>query len=252
MSLKSSIQVIILIIIFIIIGGVYLKYFSSKNILVSENLEKTEENFEKIFTNDENIKKENSVSQKAKTENKLDEERNTNDLVSSKKNVLVKNKNLENNKSLINNKNEMPNIVKDVEYLTTDKNGNKYKILATSGRTNKSNINILDLENVNGEITSDKRSSIYITSDFAEYNSSSLESKFYTNVIINYEDKKITCEKFDINMDTNVAIAYNNVVVTDPKSIMKANNITLNIETKEIEINPEKNKKNKVKIKTIQ
>ena len=106
----------------------------------------------------------------------MKEERNTNDLVSSKKNVLVKNKNQENNKSLISNKNEMPNIVKDVEYLTTDKNGNKYKILATSGRTNKSNINILDLENVNGEITSDKRSSIYITSDFAEYNSSSLES----------------------------------------------------------------------------
>ena len=50
-------------------------------------------------------------------------------------------------------------------------------------------------------------------------------------------------------MDTNVAIAYNNVVVTDPKSIMKANNIKLNIETKEIEINPEKNKKIKLKSK---
>ena len=35
-------------------------------------------------------------------------------------------------------------------------------------------------------------------------------------------------------MDTNIAIAYNNVVVTDLKSIMKAGKITLNIETKKL------------------
>jgi len=46
-------------------------------------------------------------------------------------------------------------------------------------------------------------------------------------------------------MKTNIAKAYNNVVVTDPKSIMKAGKIILNIETKIININP-KNNKNKV------
>ncbi len=103
---------------------------------------------------------------------------------------------------------------------------------------------------MSGEITSNQRSTIYIFSNFAEYNSSTLNSKFYSNVVINYEDKQITCENFDINMDTNIAIAYNNVVVTDPKSIMKAGKIALNIETKEIDINPEKNGKNKVLINT--
>ena len=33
-------------------------------------------------------------------------------------------------------------------------------------------------------------------------------------------------------MKTNIAKAYNNVVVKDPKSIMKAGKIILNIETK--------------------
>ena len=37
-------------------------------------------------------------------------------------------------------------------------------------------------------------------------------------------------------MQTNIAIAYNNVVVTDPQSIMKAGKIILNIETKVINI----------------
>ena len=105
---------------------------------------------------------------------------------------------------------------------------------------------------MSGEITSNQRSTIYIVSDFAEYNSSTLGSKFYKNVVINYEDKQITCENFDINMDTNIAIAYNNVVVTDPKSTMKAGKIALNIETKEIDINPSRSGKSKVQINTKQ
>tara|TARA_Y100000748_G_C15381868_1_gene444008 strand:- start:356 stop:511 length:156 start_codon:yes stop_codon:yes gene_type:complete len=48
-------------------------------------------------------------------------------------------------------------------------------------------------------------------------------------------------------MQTNLAIAYNNVVVTDEKSIMKAGKIILNIETKVININPD-NEKDKVKL----
>ena len=89
-------------------------------------------------------------------------------------------------------------------------------------------------------------------SDFAEYNSSNLNSKFFNNVIINYEDKEIVCDNFDINMETNIAIAYNNVVVTDPKSIMKAGKITLNMDTKEIDINPDSSSKSKVTINTTQ
>ncbi len=74
---------------------------------------------------------------------------------------------------------DMLNVVKDVEYLTADKNGNKYKILAKSGRTNQNDKNILDLNNVRGEITSNERSTIYIVSDFAKYNSSTLISFEY-------------------------------------------------------------------------
>ena len=48
-------------------------------------------------------------------------------------------------------------------------------------------------------------------------------------------------------MQTNIAIAYNNVVVRDPQSIMRAGKIILNIETKVININPD-NKKDKVTV----
>ena len=252
MSPKSAIQIVILIIIFIILGGVYLKYFSKDKITVDQTPQQTEK---KINTKSQDIKNKdesevvNAVNKaKSKKRNNIEtnkiEYEKSEEKKSEKKNTKFK----ENKKK----DNEIPNIVRDVEYLTTDKNGNKYKILATSGKTNQDNKNILDLKNVRGEISSDQRSTIYIVSDFAEYNSSTLGSKFYKNVVINYEDKQINCENFDINMDTNIALAYNNVVVSDPKSTMNAGKIALNIETKEVNINPDRDGKSKVQINTKQ
>ena len=158
----------------------------------------------------------------------------------------------EDNINLEEKNNINTNLVKDVEYITTDNNGNIYKIIAKSGKTNKNNKNKLDLINVIGEVSSDQRSPINISSKYAEYNSITTASKFFDDVIIKFEDKKITCENFEINMDTNIAIAYLNVVVTDPKTTIKASKIAFNIETKEIEINPDNNNNDKVRITTNQ
>tara|TARA_B100000963_G_scaffold31525_1_gene23352 strand:- start:17 stop:778 length:762 start_codon:yes stop_codon:yes gene_type:complete len=251
MSPKSAIQLIILIIIFIILGSVYLKYFSKEKIAINQSSQQSEKEINSN-SQDNNKNKDETIVINATNKDQSKKEKNFEktkiDLEKSKKKQPEK----KNTKPNTNKKmdNEIPNIVKDVEYLTTDKNGNKYKILATSGRTNQNNKNILDLDNVRGEITSNKRSTIYIVSDFAEYNSSTSSSKFYKNVVINFEDKQINCENFDINMDTNIAIAYNNVEVTDPKSTMKAGKIALNIETKEIDIHPNKNEESKVQINT--
>jgi len=249
MSLKSLIQVIILLIIIIIIGGVYFNYFANFNEI--SNIDDKQKIKKEIDTSIPKEKKETIAKEtiakgsveKAKASVKKEKINTNNEEVQSKE-IINEENNLKITKS---KKPEIDNVVKDIEYLTTDKSGNKYKILATSGRTNSNNKNILDLDNVRGVITSKKNSTVYIVSDFAEYNSSDLQSNFYKNVIINYEDKEITCDYFDVDMQTNVAIAHNNVVVTDPQSIMKAGKIILNIETKVIDINPD-SKKNKVRV----
>ena len=111
--------------------------------------------------------------------------------------------------------------------------------MATSGKSNVENNDILDLTNVRGKITSDIRDTIYIVSDFAEYNSVSLNSKFYENVVINFQDKEINCINFDINMENNKAVAYNDVIITDPKSVIKAGIVEFDLKTKDIDILPE-------------
>ena len=98
---------------------------------------------------------------------------------------------------------------------------------------------MLDLINVRGEISSKSRDTIYIVSDYGQFNSINSNSKFYDNVVINYQEKQITCKNFDINMETNKAIAYNNVIITDPKSTMKAGIVEFDLKTKDININPE-------------
>ena len=40
-------------------------------------------------------------------------------------------------------------------------------------------------------------------------------------------------------METNKAVAYNNVVITDPKSTMSAGLVEFDLKTKNININPE-------------
>ncbi len=240
MSLKSLIQIIIISIIIIILSSVYYNYFANNKKI---SLEKDNQ---KNIETDKIVKTENLTNEtiEKKKINNVEEIKNKDGRnIKIEETKIVKNKITATQKKLKPEKPKIDNTVKDIEYLTTDKNGNKYKILATSGRTNSENKNILDLDNVRGNITSSKRSTVYIISDFAEYNAYKLHSRFYQNVVVNYEDKEITCDYFDVDMKTNIAKAYNNVVVKDPKSIMKASKIILNIETKVININPDNDKK---------
>ena len=230
MSYKSILQVFILILIAIIFFSLYLVYFSSPNEIIEDNKSGIT-NLNKIEETQESLKIEKSPKKEIEKKISLNE-----------KDVSKK----ENSKNDSIDKIQEDNVLSEVEYLATDDKGNKYQIFAKSGKTSSDNKDVLDLNKVRGKILSDFRSTIYIVSDFAKYNSINLSSEFYSNVVINFEDKQIDCDYFLINMNSNVAEAHGNVVVTDPKSVMYAGIITLDIKTKDININPEKEKKIKI------
>ncbi len=254
MSIKSFIQVIILILILFIVGGVYFKYFdtqkntieqiNSSEILKQDKIDLLERKISDLELKSNELTNELKNSQNkseiliASNINEKDKDDNTLNYEEKKiqDNEIINN---ENKKELKKNKDIIKNFVKDVEYTSIDQKGNKFHLLANSGKSNKENNDILDLINVRGKISSENRDTIYIVSDFAQYNSVNLNSKFYKNVIINYQDKEITCMNFDISIETNKAIAYNDVIITDPKSVMKAGIVEFDLKTKDININPE-------------
>ena len=256
MSIKSLSQIIILLIIFLIIGSVYFVYFKENNNINEINtlddqsvslkadsitIEKeTLQNKKKLKNEQEKNDQKNLESKQEKNDQKnLESKQEKTDQNLEEKNVgEVKRVEATDKSSLIDS-----NKLTQVEYLTSDKKGNRYVIIADSGKTDKFDKNILKLNNVEGKVSSDKRSDIFIVSDYAKYNSKSQKSFFYDNVVINFEDKQIDCDTFDLNLETNFAIAKGNVTVKDPVSIMKAGKITLDISTKDINIEPEENKK---------
>ena len=224
MTVKSLLQIILFLLIIIIVGGIYFLYFYSGTqsygtIKVDNNSKISQEN---MTLNQNNIDKDNQLIK-----------------IEENKDKLKKNKE-------INNSQYVQNLTKEIEYITSTKNGDIIKIFAKSGKTNLKNNNILDLEDVNGTISSDGKSNVYISSKFAEYNYSDQNSKFYQDVEIKYIDRIIICDNFDLKINDNIAVAYNNVMIRDNKSLMKAEKVTMNILTKDINIES----KEKIEINT--
>ncbi len=269
MSFKTVIQIFIFFLIILIVGGVYYKYFDTKKNLVEEinTLENLKEDqfreLEKKINDLElkniqlskkiektNIDQESEKSVKILEKNIINNPKITEEKFEEKlKEKVEENYQISKDKENVEKKIKIKNLVKDVEYISIDQKGNKFSLLANSGKSNIYNNDLLDLVNVRGKITSDNRDTIYIISDFAQYNSINLNSKFYKNVVIDYQDKNIICDNFDINMETNKAVAYNNVIVTDPMSEMKAGIIEFDLKTKNININP-KNSTEEIKVIT--
>ena len=251
MSVKSLLQLILFLLIIVIVGGIYFLYFykgplKNKEVLNSTLIEIDNSNKNLNSSTNDEILEEIDASIK---DNNLKKEINENISVTkkkfNKKNEIILNKNHKNQLNKKNDNDKVKNLTKNIEYITSNKNGDIFKIMAEFAKTNLDNKDILDLENVNGNIKTKEKNEILISSKYASYNHSSQNSKFYQNVKIVYENKVISCDNLDINISQNIAVGYDNVILEEGNSIMKAKKITMNLLTKDISINSD----NKIELK---
>ena len=128
------------------------------------------------------------------------------------------------------------NIIKDVNYTTTDIDGNEYIINASQGEIDYNNSNTIYLTNVNAQIRLQNSEIITIISDYGKYNSENYDTIFSKNVIINYLDNKILSEYLDFSFGRNSMIISKNVVYTNLENKLKADVIEINIKTKDTKI----------------
>ena len=239
MSIKTLLQIILFLLIILIIGGIYFLYFYKgpiSNKLINTEIEKvdlfTNENtFEESILEEENLINKNNLKKKSDFDLEAASQENLGSKKKSKQQEIIQ------GSTLKKNTDQIENLTKEIEYITSNNTGEIYKISAKFGKTNPKDNNILDLDQVNGTISSTKRSKIFISSDFAEYNYTNQDSKFYTNVEIKYDSNIIICDNLEIKMSKNIAIAYGNVLLKNEKSEMKAQIITLDLITKDININ---------------
>ena len=77
---------------------------------------------------------------------------------------------------------------------------------------------------------------IIITSKNAIYNNSNYNTKFYDNVKVIYLNNVLLSQKLDVNFNENIIKIYENVVYEGLQGIIKADNVELNLMTKNMEI----------------
>lgn len=128
------------------------------------------------------------------------------------------------------------NVMENLEYKSSDKSGNNYIIKAKKGKVNLEKENLLILEDVYGEIKLVGKSTIYIYSNFAQYNKNNFDTRFYQNVLVNYEDKRFNCDNLDLFFKDNFGSMYNNIVFVDENTQINADQINMNLLNGDINI----------------
>ena len=91
------------------------------------------------------------------------------------------------------------NIIEDLNYSSTDENGNIYEIFSETGVVDKKDINILYLKKVKAIIEIKNSGVINLSSDFAKYNKSNLNTHFYENVKLKFKDHNLTSDNVNLN-----------------------------------------------------
>ena len=138
------------------------------------------------------------------------------------------------------NKNLLPieaskeaNIIKDIIYSTKDKNENEYIIKANYGTIDSKNSAIIDMVGVTATIYLKDKSEILIVSKTAIYNDTSYDTKFIEDVIVTYENNKIEANNLDLYFTENIMSVYDKVVYNNDDLILNADQIDMDLTTKD-------------------
>ena len=139
------------------------------------------------------------------------------------------------------------NYIHNIEYISQDSRGNEFIIKSKTGKLDENNIGIILLSSVTAEIRSANASSIFIYSDKAIYNNSNYDTKFYHNVVLDYEDNTITSDKLDLMFSEDQIVSYDDVFYTNLKTTLNADKVIVDLITKNSKILMY-DKKNKINI----
>ena len=134
------------------------------------------------------------------------------------------------------NENSSANYIDDINYISSDVKGNKYQIMALQAELDINDQDVMFLENVTAYVFLKDSSTVKITSDYGKYNSKNYDTIFSKNVIIIYPEHKITGDYLDFSFLNNLGTVSRNVVYAGDKTKLFADNIEINITTKDTKI----------------
>tara|TARA_A100001015_G_scaffold101253_1_gene112470 strand:- start:803 stop:1393 length:591 start_codon:yes stop_codon:yes gene_type:complete len=127
-------------------------------------------------------------------------------------------------------------MIEDLKYFSIDKQGNEYKIEAKKGNIDKSNPDIIYLENVEALIQLQKSNVILIRSKFAKYNTKNYDTLFNEAVSVNYNEHSLKSEFLDLSFEKNLVSIYDDVRYLSGISSLSADKAEIDILNKKTKI----------------
>ena len=143
------------------------------------------------------------------------------------------------------------NLIEDIKYTANNTKGDIYEILADFGEANLEDPELMFLTNVKSKIIFNNREkkNIYLTSNFANFNTKTFETTFIKNVKIIRHNEIITGEELymildidkenaqnELDKEQNVLRMSNNVLFQKPGYEMKADVLEIDLITKNLKI----------------
>ena len=155
---------------------------------------------------------------------------------------IVKKKNPE-----VNQNDGNKNIIENLKYVSEDLLGNTYTVIAQSATLIEDKISVVQLFEVNAEITRQNQEVIYIYSKTANYNKVNNNTVFKGRVNVKYEDQTIVSETLNLNFEDNLIEILDNVYYVNKNTKINADKVEIDLIYKKLKISMI-NKDNKVSI----
>ena len=121
------------------------------------------------------------------------------------------------------------NVISELTYKSLDDSGNIYEINSDSGSIQENDKSTLLLKNVEAKILVYGHGTVYIFSDNALYNKVSLDTHFYENVNLIYQDHDIKSDDLFLEYSDKKVKISNNVYYESESSKLIADEVTMNL-----------------------
>ena len=148
----------------------------------------------------------------------------------------------------VNNSNSSKNnLMSNIKYIAADKIGNGYVVQSKLAEFDPNEPNLILMKEVEGIIETVNSNPIFITSDKAVYNKLNHDTKFFENVLVTYEDHKISSQNLELFFDRNLASISKKIIYKNLNTELRADRIEIDLITKNSKIFMNKKTK-KIKI----
>ena len=135
---------------------------------------------------------------------------------------------------------ETTNTIENLKYVSEDLLGNIYIINAKSAEVQEDKVNQVQLVEVLAKIIQKNDETIYINSNFADYNRNNNNTIFKKNVNVQYGDQIIDANIINLNFSKNLIEIQENVNYKNKNANIKADKIEINFESKKLKISMDK------------